>query len=110
MIIFCKATLSGAAPDRIREQTQGLESDGLRDLAVKLAGNRRSAHRSPRGRRSRSATRRLPRTAAGSAGRQPRPSAIAMVSTVPVNSHSVEVPSVIRTPARAAKVSGAVIS
>jgi hypothetical protein len=39
MITFCKATLSGAAPDRIREQTRGLESDGLRDLAVKLAGD-----------------------------------------------------------------------
>jgi hypothetical protein len=33
-----------------------------------------------------------------------------MVSAVPVNSHSVEVPSVTRTPARAEKVSGAAIS
>lgn len=33
-----------------------------------------------------------------------------MVSTVPVNSHSVAVPSVTRTPARAEKVSAAVIS
>jgi hypothetical protein len=39
MITICKATLSGAAPDRIRAQTQGLDCDGLRDLAVKLAGD-----------------------------------------------------------------------
>jgi hypothetical protein len=39
MITICKAVLSGSAPGRIREQTQGLESDGLRDLAVKLAGD-----------------------------------------------------------------------
>ena len=38
MITISKAILSGAAPDRIREQTPGLESGGLRDLAVKLAG------------------------------------------------------------------------
>ena len=37
MITICKAVLSGSAPGRIRAQTQGLESDGLRDLAVKLA-------------------------------------------------------------------------
>lgn len=39
MITISKAMLSGAVPDRIREQTQGLESGGLRDLAVKLAGD-----------------------------------------------------------------------
>ena len=39
MIPFRKVTLSGSAPDRIREQTEGLESGCLRDLAVKLAGD-----------------------------------------------------------------------
>ena len=39
MITICKAVLSGAKPAQIREQTEGLESDGLRDLAVKLAGD-----------------------------------------------------------------------
>ena len=39
MITICKALLSGSAPARIREQTQGLDCDGLRDLAVKLAGD-----------------------------------------------------------------------
>ncbi|MGH3174179.1 MAG: hypothetical protein ACRDPF_10010, partial [Streptosporangiaceae bacterium] len=39
MITICKAVLSGSAPGRIRAQTQGLESDGLRDLAVELAGD-----------------------------------------------------------------------
>jgi len=39
MITICKAVLSGSAPGRIRAQTQGLESDGLRDLAVKLAAD-----------------------------------------------------------------------
>jgi hypothetical protein len=39
MITSCKARLSGAAPDRIRERAQGLEPGWLRDLAVKLAGD-----------------------------------------------------------------------
>ena len=39
MITICKTVLSGAAPARIREQTEGLESGWLRDLAVKLAGD-----------------------------------------------------------------------
>jgi hypothetical protein len=39
MIAICKVTLSGSAPDEIREQTEGLESGCLRDLAVKLAGD-----------------------------------------------------------------------
>ena len=39
MITICKTVLSGAAPARIREQTEGLASGGLRDLAVKLAGD-----------------------------------------------------------------------
>src|SRR5579859_1099197 len=39
MIAICKVTLSGSAPDRIREQTEGLESGCLRDLAVKLASD-----------------------------------------------------------------------
>jgi hypothetical protein len=39
MIPFRKVTLSGSAPDLIREQTEGLESGCLRDLAVKLAGD-----------------------------------------------------------------------
>ena len=41
-------------------------------------------------------------------GRQPRPSAITTVSPVPVNSQGAELPSVIRMPAAAEKVSGAV--
>ena len=45
-----------------------------------------------------------------SSGRQPRPSAIAMVSAVPVNSHGAEVPSVTRIPATAEKASAAVIA
>jgi hypothetical protein len=39
MIPFRKVTLSGSAPDQIREQTEGLEPGCLRDLAVKLAGD-----------------------------------------------------------------------
>jgi hypothetical protein len=39
MITISKAVLSGSAPTRIREQTEGLESGWLRDLAVKLAGD-----------------------------------------------------------------------
>jgi len=39
MIAICKVTLSGSVPDEIREQTEGLESRCLRDLAVKLAGD-----------------------------------------------------------------------
>ena len=39
MITICKTVLSGAAPARIREQTEELESGWLRDLAVKLAGD-----------------------------------------------------------------------
>jgi hypothetical protein len=39
MITICKTVLSGAAPAVIREQTEGLASGGLRDLAVKLAGD-----------------------------------------------------------------------
>jgi hypothetical protein len=39
MITICKTVLSGAAPAWIREQTEGLASGGLRDLAVKLAGD-----------------------------------------------------------------------
>ena len=39
MITICKTVLSGAAPARIREQTEGLASGWLRDLAVKLAGD-----------------------------------------------------------------------
>ena len=36
MITICKAVLSGATPAQIREQTEGLASGWLRDLAVKL--------------------------------------------------------------------------
>jgi hypothetical protein len=39
MIPFRKVTLSGSPPGRIREQTEGLESGCLRDLAVKLAAD-----------------------------------------------------------------------
>ena len=39
MITISKAVLSGSAPARIREETEGLESGWLRDLAVKLAGD-----------------------------------------------------------------------
>ena len=39
MITICKTILSGAAPARIREQTEGLAPGWLRDLAVKLAGD-----------------------------------------------------------------------
>ena len=39
MITICKTVLSGATPARIRAQTEGLASGGLRDLAVKLAGD-----------------------------------------------------------------------
>ena len=39
MITICKTVLSGAAPAQIRAQTEGLASGGLRDLAVKLAGD-----------------------------------------------------------------------
>jgi hypothetical protein len=39
MITICKATLSGAAPAQLREQTEGLVPGGLRDLAVKLAAD-----------------------------------------------------------------------
>ena len=34
MITVCKAVLSGSAPARIREQTEGLEPGWLRDLPV----------------------------------------------------------------------------
>ena len=34
MITICKTVLSGSTPARIREQTEGLESGRLRDLAV----------------------------------------------------------------------------
>ncbi|MGH3190675.1 MAG: hypothetical protein ACRDPY_22130 [Streptosporangiaceae bacterium] len=37
-ITICKAVLSGAAPGRVREQVSGLAPAGLRDLAVRLAG------------------------------------------------------------------------
>ncbi len=39
MITFCKAILSGATPDRVREQTTGLTSAALRELAVLLAAD-----------------------------------------------------------------------
>jgi hypothetical protein len=39
MITICETVLSGAAPARIREQTEGLASGWLPDLAVKLAGD-----------------------------------------------------------------------
>ncbi len=39
MITIGKARLSGAAPDRIQEQAQGLEPGRLRELAVKLTGD-----------------------------------------------------------------------
>jgi hypothetical protein len=39
MITICKTVLSGATPAWIREQTEGLASGSLRDLAVKLAGD-----------------------------------------------------------------------
>lgn len=38
MITICKTVLSGAAPGRVREQAGGLAPAGLRDLAVRLAG------------------------------------------------------------------------
>jgi hypothetical protein len=59
---------------------------------------------------SRSPARRLASIDSTAAGRQPRPIAIAMVSPVPVNSHSVELPRVTRIPVRAEKVSDATIS
>jgi len=39
VITICKAVLSGAAPGRVREQAGGLAPAGLRDLAVRLAGD-----------------------------------------------------------------------
>jgi hypothetical protein len=69
---------------------------------------RRSIHRPPRGRMSRTASRRRASTA--SSGRQPRPSAITTVSPAPVNSHGAEVASVTRIPTAAEKASAAVIA
>ena len=40
MITIRKAILSGSTPGQIRDQTQGLASAALRDLAVQLAGDR----------------------------------------------------------------------
>jgi hypothetical protein len=37
VIRICKATLNGASPGRIREQTEGIAPAQLRDLAVQLA-------------------------------------------------------------------------
>jgi len=39
VITICKAVLSGAAPGRVRERAGGLAPAGLRDLAVRLAGD-----------------------------------------------------------------------
>ena len=39
MITICKAILSGSTPAQIQEQTEGLTSGWLRDLAVKLAAD-----------------------------------------------------------------------
>ncbi len=39
MTTICKAILSGSTPGQIRDQTEGLAPDRLRDLAVQLAGN-----------------------------------------------------------------------
>ena len=39
MITICKTILSGTAPGQIRDQTSGLASAPLRDLAVKLAAD-----------------------------------------------------------------------
>ena len=39
MITISKAVLSGSTPGQIRDQTQGLASAPLRDLAVQLAGD-----------------------------------------------------------------------
>jgi hypothetical protein len=39
VIKICKATLSGSAPGQIREQTRGLGSAPLRELAAQLAGD-----------------------------------------------------------------------
>ena len=39
MITICKTILSGTAPEQIRDQTSGLASASLRDLAVKLAAD-----------------------------------------------------------------------
>jgi hypothetical protein len=39
MVTICKAILSGSAPAQIRDQTEGLSPEWLRDLAVKLAGD-----------------------------------------------------------------------
>lgn len=39
MIKICKTVLSGAAPGRIREQTEGLAPAQLRELAVQLAAD-----------------------------------------------------------------------
>ena len=38
MIRICRATLSGASPRHVREQTEGLAPAQLRELAVQLAG------------------------------------------------------------------------
>jgi hypothetical protein len=39
MIKICKTVLSGSAPGKIRDETEGLASAPLRDLAVKLAAD-----------------------------------------------------------------------
>jgi len=39
VISICKTILSGTAPEQVRDQTSGLASASLRDLAVKLAGD-----------------------------------------------------------------------
>ena len=39
MITICKTVLSGSVPGQIRDQTEGLASAPLRDLAVQLAGD-----------------------------------------------------------------------
>ncbi len=39
MITICKTVLSGSTPGRIRDETGGLASAPLRDLAVKLAAD-----------------------------------------------------------------------
>ena len=39
MITIRKVILSGSTPGQIRDQTQGLASAPLRDLAVQLAGD-----------------------------------------------------------------------
>ena len=43
MIRICKATFSGAPPERIREQTEALAPAQLRDLTVQLAAESKTA-------------------------------------------------------------------